>query len=395
MGASFGRRWAGRAQGGGGGGFCFFTNPPWHASLARFSRIRAAMRTAPGARKVVPDDTDGLRDVRLANGRSQLENVGSPMVWNWGMHPVNSGAPGGVFCTMTIPLTGGKGMREGDFRSPPHPAPSLLHRLLPYPSVLYEQHLNVLTTRLVGTKGCSTVCITNSASGRNGHARVRSASGPRPFLQILSCAPRPVRVRCRFTLGEQDTGAWRGRGAGYRLQFGMSGAGARAWRGHVLFPLLAASRPRPRPSAGRPGPPRAAPALRGPPHAPGPGPPRAALQTPPLNLMPGKGRDEASPDGPTRPPWEQGWVYFARVSDFPAGRRDSSKYSQKIKRAFCSLAWEKRPRPRPVRVRPAPVSLNCIVRCASGPLAFFPAGRTNAALPQCLPETEADADRMI
>eukprot|EP00661_Eupelagonemidae_sp_cell13_P008936 gene8936-biopygen19682 len=32
-------------------------------------------------------------------------------------------------------------------------------------------------------------------SGRNGHARVRSASGPRPFLQILSCAPRPVRVR--------------------------------------------------------------------------------------------------------------------------------------------------------------------------------------------------------
>eukprot|EP00661_Eupelagonemidae_sp_cell13_P007951 gene7951-biopygen7593 len=28
--------------------------------------------------------------------------------------------------------------------------------------------------------------------GRNGHARVRSASGPRPFLQILSCAPRPV-----------------------------------------------------------------------------------------------------------------------------------------------------------------------------------------------------------
>eukprot|EP00661_Eupelagonemidae_sp_cell13_P008131 gene8131-biopygen70 len=38
--------------------------------------------------------------------------------------------------------------------------------------------------------------------GRNGQARVRSASGPRPFLQILSCVPRPVprpvRVRCRF-----------------------------------------------------------------------------------------------------------------------------------------------------------------------------------------------------
>eukprot|EP00661_Eupelagonemidae_sp_cell13_P018069 gene18069-biopygen20415 len=31
--------------------------------------------------------------------------------------------------------------------------------------------------------------------GRNGCARVRSASGPRPFVQILSCAPRPVRVR--------------------------------------------------------------------------------------------------------------------------------------------------------------------------------------------------------
>eukprot|EP00661_Eupelagonemidae_sp_cell13_P024236 gene24236-biopygen19405 len=42
--------------------------------------------------------------------------------------------------------------------------------------------------------------------------------------------------------GEQEGGtgvarAWRGRGAGYRLQFGMSGAGvARAWRGHFLFP---------------------------------------------------------------------------------------------------------------------------------------------------------------
>eukprot|EP00661_Eupelagonemidae_sp_cell13_P024778 gene24778-biopygen20917 len=40
--------------------------PPWHASLASSSRVRAAIRTAPGARKVRPDDTDGLRDVRLA-----------------------------------------------------------------------------------------------------------------------------------------------------------------------------------------------------------------------------------------------------------------------------------------------------------------------------------------
>eukprot|EP00661_Eupelagonemidae_sp_cell13_P016161 gene16161-biopygen8227 len=39
-------------------------------------------------------------------------------------------------------------------------------------------------------------CATPSTVGRNGHARVRSASGsPRPFLGILACAPRPVRVR--------------------------------------------------------------------------------------------------------------------------------------------------------------------------------------------------------
>eukprot|EP00661_Eupelagonemidae_sp_cell13_P015940 gene15940-biopygen15778 len=36
--------------------------PPWHAYLARFSRVRAAMRTAPGAHKVGPDDTDELRE---------------------------------------------------------------------------------------------------------------------------------------------------------------------------------------------------------------------------------------------------------------------------------------------------------------------------------------------
>eukprot|EP00661_Eupelagonemidae_sp_cell13_P018445 gene18445-biopygen20448 len=56
------RRWAGRAQGGGGGGVSFVSRiPPWHAYLARFSRVRAAMRTAPGACKVGPDDTDELR----------------------------------------------------------------------------------------------------------------------------------------------------------------------------------------------------------------------------------------------------------------------------------------------------------------------------------------------
>eukprot|EP00661_Eupelagonemidae_sp_cell13_P015971 gene15971-biopygen8211 len=43
------------------GGSVFPWIPPWHAYLARFSRVRAAMRTAPGARKVGPDDTDGLR----------------------------------------------------------------------------------------------------------------------------------------------------------------------------------------------------------------------------------------------------------------------------------------------------------------------------------------------
>eukprot|EP00661_Eupelagonemidae_sp_cell13_P015166 gene15166-biopygen17159 len=43
------------------GWVCFPRIPPWHACLARFLRIGAAMRTAPGARKVGPDDTDGLR----------------------------------------------------------------------------------------------------------------------------------------------------------------------------------------------------------------------------------------------------------------------------------------------------------------------------------------------
>eukprot|EP00661_Eupelagonemidae_sp_cell13_P022740 gene22740-biopygen16276 len=49
---------------------------------------------------------------------------------------------------------------------------------------------------------------------------------------------RAGRRRQVFAEGEQDTGAgvaraWRGRGAGCGLQFGMSGAGvARAWRGH-------------------------------------------------------------------------------------------------------------------------------------------------------------------
>eukprot|EP00661_Eupelagonemidae_sp_cell13_P017378 gene17378-biopygen21876 len=57
-----------------------------------------------------------------------------------------------------------------------------------------------------------------------GCARVRSASGPRPFLQNLSCVPRPVRVRYRSPQGSQDTGAsvaraWRGHDAGYRTCF--------------------------------------------------------------------------------------------------------------------------------------------------------------------------------
>eukprot|EP00661_Eupelagonemidae_sp_cell13_P020945 gene20945-biopygen2622 len=56
--ASVGRRRAG----GGGGGVRFSRIPPWRAHFARFSRVRAAMRTAPGARKVGPDDTDELRE---------------------------------------------------------------------------------------------------------------------------------------------------------------------------------------------------------------------------------------------------------------------------------------------------------------------------------------------
>eukprot|EP00661_Eupelagonemidae_sp_cell13_P009151 gene9151-biopygen6189 len=58
------RRWAGRAGGGWRRGGPFFSRiPPWRAHFARFSRVRAAMRTAPGARKVWPDDTDELREL--------------------------------------------------------------------------------------------------------------------------------------------------------------------------------------------------------------------------------------------------------------------------------------------------------------------------------------------
>eukprot|EP00661_Eupelagonemidae_sp_cell13_P009561 gene9561-biopygen19741 len=60
-----GRWWAGGAQGDGGGGLFFFKQPPWRAHFARFSRVRAAMRTAPGARKVGPDDTDELRELAV------------------------------------------------------------------------------------------------------------------------------------------------------------------------------------------------------------------------------------------------------------------------------------------------------------------------------------------
>eukprot|EP00661_Eupelagonemidae_sp_cell13_P012998 gene12998-biopygen12523 len=53
--------------------------------------------------------------------------------------------------------------------------------------------------------------------GRNGCARVRSASGPRLFLQILSCAPRPVRVRCRFPLRDIKVHHWVGGGGTMHL----------------------------------------------------------------------------------------------------------------------------------------------------------------------------------
>eukprot|EP00661_Eupelagonemidae_sp_cell13_P022401 gene22401-biopygen17736 len=76
---------------------------------------------------------------------------------------------------------------------------------------------------------------THARPGGNGHARVRSASGPRPFLQILSYAPRPVRVRSAsaavFPRGNRKVA----RGAGVArtpkgYTFGMSGAGmARAF----------------------------------------------------------------------------------------------------------------------------------------------------------------------
>eukprot|EP00661_Eupelagonemidae_sp_cell13_P023654 gene23654-biopygen16368 len=66
------------------------------------------------------------------------------------------------------------------------------------------------------------------------------------FFGRLGKSGRPEKTRTRagrgqrrFCLGNRTVArAWRRRGAGYRLQFGMSGAGvARAWRGHFLFPL--------------------------------------------------------------------------------------------------------------------------------------------------------------
>eukprot|EP00661_Eupelagonemidae_sp_cell13_P024188 gene24188-biopygen11888 len=43
--------------------------------------------------------------------------------------------------------------------------------------------------------------------GRNDHARVRSASASSNSIVRPASGPRPVRVRCRFPQGEQDTGA--------------------------------------------------------------------------------------------------------------------------------------------------------------------------------------------
>eukprot|EP00661_Eupelagonemidae_sp_cell13_P023544 gene23544-biopygen1270 len=48
-------------------GVRFSRIPPWQAYVARFSRVRAAIRTAPGARKVGPDDTDELRELSIAS----------------------------------------------------------------------------------------------------------------------------------------------------------------------------------------------------------------------------------------------------------------------------------------------------------------------------------------
>eukprot|EP00661_Eupelagonemidae_sp_cell13_P022192 gene22192-biopygen2713 len=52
-------------------------------------------------------------------------------VWNWGVHSVNSGAPGGTFCAMTIPLT-------GDSSSLPHPYPSVLYGTAPQRTTYVE-----------------------------------------------------------------------------------------------------------------------------------------------------------------------------------------------------------------------------------------------------------------
>eukprot|EP00661_Eupelagonemidae_sp_cell13_P013177 gene13177-biopygen20009 len=42
---------------------------------------------------------------------------------------------------------------------------------------------------------------------KEGDTCVRSASGLRPFLSLLSSAPRPVRARCRFTQSSAPTAA--------------------------------------------------------------------------------------------------------------------------------------------------------------------------------------------
>eukprot|EP00661_Eupelagonemidae_sp_cell13_P024934 gene24934-biopygen16463 len=73
--------------------------------------------------------------------------------------------------------------------------------------------------------------------GREGGGRPSQHAGFETLVSESKLAI-PCPACAALAAGPGGTGHWRGRGAGYRLQFGMSGAGvARAWRGHVMFPL--------------------------------------------------------------------------------------------------------------------------------------------------------------
>eukprot|EP00661_Eupelagonemidae_sp_cell13_P009512 gene9512-biopygen7692 len=80
-GRALGRRWAGRAQGGGGGGGPFFSRiPPWHAYLARFSRVRGDANRTRRAQSGA-DDTDALRELAGTKNLAMLQVENPTVEW--------------------------------------------------------------------------------------------------------------------------------------------------------------------------------------------------------------------------------------------------------------------------------------------------------------------------